>query len=244
MRTARPPIAYADPTGRLAMTVAWGQNQEIDGNLDGYLLEGVLRQASRQAPAWYGRAELVTKDILGAGGRHPPGFTHFHPLSRVGALTPLAICGTCRPHARGCFRSAPTRPRITSRKTCATTTARPRRFTCSCGTSPRGSKASLPRTIIERRVLPVRRTTSGLSTLKKDQIAERGARLARRDDREYREYLREEQRRQPGCPAREVVLVQRGQATSLRHIGARPEPMPDSRRPSHRRATRLRGQLV
>jgi hypothetical protein len=34
------------------------------------------------------------------------------------------------------------------------------------------------------------------------------------DDREYREYLREEQRRQPGCPAREVVLDQRGQATS------------------------------
>jgi len=26
-------------------------------------------------------------------------------------------------------------------------------------------------------------------------------------------YLREEQRRQPGCPAREVVLDQRGQAT-------------------------------
>ena len=33
---------------------------------------------------------------------------------------------------------------------------------------------------------------------------ERGARLARRDDREYREYLREEQRRQPGCPARKM----------------------------------------
>ena len=54
---------------------------------------------------------------------------------------------------------------------------------------------------------------SGPSTLNKDQIAERGARMARRDDREYREYLREEQRRQPGCPAREVVLDQRGQAT-------------------------------
>jgi hypothetical protein len=26
--------------------------------------------------------------------------------------------------------------------------------------------------------------------------------MARRDDREYREYLREEQRCQPGCPAR------------------------------------------
>ena len=56
--------------------------------------------------------------------------------------------------------------------------------------------------------------TSGLSTVNKDQIAERGARLARRDDREYREYLSEEQRSQPGCPAREVVLDQRGQATS------------------------------
>ena len=38
--------------------------------------------------------------------------------------------------------------------------------------------------------------------------------MARRDDREYREYLRKEQRRQPGCPGREVVLDQRGQATS------------------------------
>jgi len=30
-------------------------------------------------------------------------------------------------------------------------------------------------------------SASGLSALKRDQIAERGARLARRDDREYRE---------------------------------------------------------
>src|SRR5437762_10706850 len=56
---------------------------------------------------------------------------------------------------------------------------------------------------------------SGLSTLNEDQIAERGARMARRDDREYREYLREEQRSQPGCPAREMVLDQRGQATRV-----------------------------
>ena len=38
--------------------------------------------------------------------------------------------------------------------------------------------------------------------------------MARRDDREYREYLREEQRSQPGCPAREVVLDQPMQATT------------------------------
>ena len=56
--------------------------------------------------------------------------------------------------------------------------------------------------------------TSGSSTLNEDQIAERGARMARRDDRQYREYLREEQRSQPGCPAREVVLDQRVRATS------------------------------
>ena len=57
--------------------------------------------------------------------------------------------------------------------------------------------------------------TSGLYRLNEDQIAERGARMARRDDREYREYLREEQRSQPGCPAREVVLDQPIPATSL-----------------------------
>jgi hypothetical protein len=62
--------------------------------------------------------------------------------------------------------------------------------------------------------------TSGLSTLNEDQIAERGARMARRDDREYRQYLREEQRSQPGCPAREVVLDQRAQATRCPGEGA------------------------
>src|ERR1700686_5923908 len=34
----------------------------------------------------------------------------------------------------------------------------------------------------------------------------RGARLARRDDREYREYLREEQRSQAGCIADRMQL--------------------------------------
>jgi len=57
--------------------------------------------------------------------------------------------------------------------------------------------------------------TSGLFTLNEDRIAERGARMARRDDRAYREYVREEQRSQPGCPARKPVLDQREQATSL-----------------------------
>ena len=52
--------------------------------------------------------------------------------------------------------------------------------------------------------------TSAPSTLNEDQIAERGARMARRDDREYREYLREEQRSQPGCPARKALDKWRG----------------------------------
>jgi hypothetical protein len=66
------------------------------------------------------------------------------------------------------------------------------------------------------RIMSMHGESGGLSTLNEDQIAERGARMARRDDREYREYLREEQRSQPGCPAREVVLDQRGQVTSAR----------------------------
>ena len=37
------------------------------------------------------------------------------------------------------------------------------------------------------------------------EFSERGARLARRDDRAYREYVREEQRRQAGCPARKMT---------------------------------------
>ena len=61
--------------------------------------------------------------------------------------------------------------------------------------------------------------TSGLSSLKRSWIPERGARMARRDDREYREYLRETQRSQPGCPARQAVVLQRGQATSARRLG-------------------------
>src|SRR5687768_13955455 len=36
-------------------------------------------------------------------------------------------------------------------------------------------------------------------------IPVRGARLARRDDRKYWVYLRKEQRRQAGCPARKMV---------------------------------------
>src|SRR3954465_1674347 len=48
------------------------------------------------------------------------------------------------------------------------------------------------------------------------RISERGTRLARRDDREYREYLREAQRSQPGCPCtidrllREKTRVMKG----------------------------------
>jgi len=78
-------IGYTRVDGRAAALLSWGQNREIHGIMDAYLFEATLRPASRHA--WYTRAELVTKDILSPGGRHPPGFTHFHPLSRIGALT-------------------------------------------------------------------------------------------------------------------------------------------------------------
>ena len=44
-----------------------------------------MRSQGRES--WYTRLELTTKDILNAGGRHPPGIVHFHALSRVGAFT-------------------------------------------------------------------------------------------------------------------------------------------------------------
>jgi hypothetical protein len=78
-------VGFTRPDGRLAALAVWGQNREVHGVLDAYLLEATLRPHARHA--WYTRAELVTKDILNPGGRHPQGFTHFHQLSRVGAFT-------------------------------------------------------------------------------------------------------------------------------------------------------------
>jgi hypothetical protein len=78
-------LGFTRPDGKIAALAVWGQNREIHGALDAYLIEATVRPRPRHA--WYSRAELVTKDILNPGGRHPRGFTHFHQLSRVGALT-------------------------------------------------------------------------------------------------------------------------------------------------------------
>jgi hypothetical protein len=68
-----------------AATAAWGQNREIHGTFDGYLLE--WNWQARAADTIYGRAEIAAKDILGLGSLHPLGFRHFHPISRVAAGT-------------------------------------------------------------------------------------------------------------------------------------------------------------
>src|SRR6266536_4137 len=54
--------------------------------------------------------------------------------------------------------------------------------------------------------------------------------MARRDEREYREYLNEEQRSQPGCPARELCREPRdgtlgGRARFLRNLPRRSDPL-------------------
>ncbi|MFN8058955.1 MAG: hypothetical protein U0Q12_07300 [Vicinamibacterales bacterium] len=69
----------------LSATLAWGENREIHGILDGYLLEWDWRAFSRAAI--YGRAEVTARDILDLGGFHPRGVLHVHRLSRVAALT-------------------------------------------------------------------------------------------------------------------------------------------------------------
>src|SRR5439155_16122373 len=55
-------------------------------------------------------------------------------------------------------------------------------------------RSGLRRLGVEANVRSIRVAPSGRSRLSKDQIPERGARMARRDDRAYREYVREEQR--------------------------------------------------
>jgi hypothetical protein len=70
---------------RIAWTAAFGQNREIHGNLEAYLLEGRMSLTSRDA--LYARAESSWRyDILDAGF-HPRGVFHRHRQSQVGALT-------------------------------------------------------------------------------------------------------------------------------------------------------------
>jgi hypothetical protein len=69
----------------LAATIAWGENREIHGILDGYLLEWSWQLWTNGS--FYGRGEIAAKDIRGVGSLHPKGFTHFHPISRVAAGT-------------------------------------------------------------------------------------------------------------------------------------------------------------
>ena len=72
-------------TRPLAATLAWGENREIHGNLDGYLLEWNWQVSP--SGSLYGRGDVAAKDILGLGSLHPRGFIHFHPISRVAAGT-------------------------------------------------------------------------------------------------------------------------------------------------------------
>jgi hypothetical protein len=72
--------------GRSVETLlAWGENREIHGHLDAYLVEAHAPLTMREAI--YGRAELAAKDILDKGGFHPIGFLHPHRISRVAAFT-------------------------------------------------------------------------------------------------------------------------------------------------------------
>lgn len=72
-----------DANRSLAWMAAFGQNREVFGRLEAYLIEGT-RRFSRNA--LYARAETVAKDILDAGF-HPIGTAHTHRQSQVSALT-------------------------------------------------------------------------------------------------------------------------------------------------------------
>jgi hypothetical protein len=71
----------------LAVTGAFGHTSEpgTGRRTPAWLLEGVWKVTPRNS--FYLRGEWLVKDVLTRGGFHPPGFTHPHILSTIGALT-------------------------------------------------------------------------------------------------------------------------------------------------------------
>lgn len=72
-----------DANRSTAWMAAFGQNREVFGNLEAYLIEGTKRMSK---DAFFMRAEWVAKDILDTGF-HPIGTAHTHRQSPVSALT-------------------------------------------------------------------------------------------------------------------------------------------------------------
>ena len=72
-------------TRDVAATAAWGQNREIHGILDAYLVDWTIQATTRGR--FFGRAETLAKDLLDIGGLDPPGFVHFHRISHIAAVT-------------------------------------------------------------------------------------------------------------------------------------------------------------
>jgi hypothetical protein len=81
--TASASYFKGDERRSIAWTAAFGQNRDVFGNLEAYLLEATKRAGQHSL---YTRIEHVGKDILDAGF-HPPGIAHTHRQSPVGALT-------------------------------------------------------------------------------------------------------------------------------------------------------------
>ena len=81
--TASASYFRGDEARSLAWTAAFGQNREVFGNLEAYLLEGARRAGKH---SYYLRAENVQKDILDAGAHTLVG-AHIHRPSRINALT-------------------------------------------------------------------------------------------------------------------------------------------------------------
>ena len=83
--TASIEFAGAVRSHPFAATLAWGENREIHGPLDGYLFEWDTPVRARGH--FYGRAEATAKDLLDLGFPDPPGFVSFHRISHVAAVT-------------------------------------------------------------------------------------------------------------------------------------------------------------
>ena len=99
----------------VAATLAWGENREIHGILDGYLFEWERRR--HRARALLRTRGSRAKDLLDLGFPDPPGFVSFHRISHVAAVDAW-IPPRHRATSRGdVSASAATRRSITCRTT-------------------------------------------------------------------------------------------------------------------------------
>ncbi len=187
--------APTPPFVRVSRTWAW-RATPCSFDATGRLSRTFIRRDRRQWPRWRSRRGQVRTPIRMP--RFPPRFRF-----RTDFPNPATTGSSCRSNAAGVERPAPSTPRSSKRRP---------RFTPRLKLLPRPRAGH--RENEREDEFEVATWHRHESSLNQYRLPARGARIARRGERAYWAYVSDEQRREAGCPARQAVVIQRGQATS------------------------------